>query len=162
MPDIVSAALRYNGAGYQFGGSPASGIGHWDCSSFVNWVVGNDCRMGIPGYPAGAYHGQTHGPVVVDWTAWSGASKISGAPSPGDIAIWPGIGALGHMGIVTGPNQMISALNSRLGTKVTPISGYGPLGVAVIYKSLTGNNSTGGQNNQGCPATIGLILRAFL
>jgi cell wall-associated NlpC family hydrolase len=29
-----------------------------------------------------------------------------------------------HMGIVIGPNQMVSALNSKLGTKITPIAGY--------------------------------------
>jgi cell wall-associated NlpC family hydrolase len=34
-----------------------------------------------------------------------------------------------HMGIVLGPNQMVSALNSKLGTKITPINGYfsGPI-----------------------------------
>jgi hypothetical protein len=141
LPDIASDALRYRGAGYEFGGVPATGIGHWDCSSFVNWVVGNDCDMPIPGYSAGKYHGQSHGPVVLDWATWSGASTTK-SPQRGDLVIWPGVGATGHMGIFLADNQMVSALNHSSGTVVTPINGYGPRGVANIYRSLTGNTST--------------------
>ena len=166
MGDIVSAALRYKGAGYVFGGVPADGIGSWDCSSFVNWVLGNDLGMGIPGYPAGSYHGQVHGPVVLDYATWSGASTHSGNPSPGDLCVWPGIGPTGHIGIATGNTQMISALNHSKGTVQTPIQGYGPAGVAVIFRSVSGNSSSGSSggssNLVGCTGLIGMVSYALL
>src|SRR6202453_794368 len=39
---IATDALEYRGAGYVWGGAPADGIGNWDCSSFTNWVCGQD------------------------------------------------------------------------------------------------------------------------
>jgi cell wall-associated NlpC family hydrolase len=156
LPDIAGAALRYVGAGYVFGGVPAHGVGQWDCSSFVNWVVGHDSSMAIPGYGAGAYNGQSHGPVVVDWATWSGASNVGGSPTRGDLCIWPGIGATGHIGIAVDATHMVSALNHIKGTVQTPIQGFGPLGVAVVFRSLTGN--TGGSLT-GCGKVIpGLSL----
>lgn len=142
MPDISSLALKYQGAGYQFGGSPATGIGHWDCSSFVNWVVGHDAGMAIPGYAAGAYTGVVHGPVVLQWATWAGAATTK-SPVAGTLCVWPGLGALGHMGIYLADNKMISALNSQQGTVVTPISGYGPAGVALVYRNISGVTSPG-------------------
>lgn len=150
MTDIVTDALRYQGAGYSFGGVPGTGIGHWDCSSFVSWVMGNDLKMAIPGYSAGAYHGQVHGPVVLDYATWSGAVTHSGAPNRGDLCVWPGVGATGHIGIATDGSHMISALNSSMGTVVTPIQGYGPAGVALIYRSVTGAATAGVSVPSGC------------
>ena len=152
--------MRYQGAKYVFGGVPSKGIGNWDCSSFVNWVVGNDCRMAIPGYPAGTYTGQTHGPVVLDWSTWSGASTHSGPPNPGDLCVWPGIGASGHIGIVIAGNQMISALDTRDGTKVTPIQGFGPAGVAVVYRQLSGVTSAG-VSVPGCLMALVAVLMPY-
>jgi cell wall-associated NlpC family hydrolase len=160
LPDIAGLALKYQGAGYVFGGSPASGIGNWDCSSFVNWVVGHDAGMAIPGYAAGTYTGSGHGPVVLDWATWSGATGTS-SPMRGDICVWAGVGASGHMGIFLAANQMISALNSAQGTIVSPIQGYGPSGIPIAYRALTGNTS-GGVSITGCnpvsTPVAGLIL----
>jgi cell wall-associated NlpC family hydrolase len=143
LPDIAGAALRYVGAGYVFGGVPSHGIGQWDCSSFVNWVVGHDSGMAIPGYGAGAYNGSSHGPVVVDWATWSGASNIKGPPNRGDLCVWPGIGVSGHIGIAIDASNMVSALNHIRGTVQTPIAGFGPAGVATVFRSLSGNSGAG-------------------
>ena len=43
---IASDALRYKGAPYKWGGAMPSG---WDCSGFVNYVIGHDLGMTIPG-----------------------------------------------------------------------------------------------------------------
>jgi len=149
---LSSDALKYQGAGYVFGGAPAKGRGNWDCSSFVNWCAGHDLGMAIPGIPAGQYNGSTHGPVVLSWATWSGVETISN-PSPGDLTIWPGAGALGHIGIVIGSNMMISALDTSQGTVVTPIEGYGPLGVPNIYRRTTGTAGT-----TGCASLFGAAL----
>lgn len=163
MPDIAGDALRYVGAGYVFGGVPSRGIGQWDCSSFVNWVMGHDLKMAIPGYSPGSYNGQVHGPVVLDYATWSGASTHSGPPSRGDLCVWPGAGAGGHIGIATSGNQMVSALDHIDGTKVTGIQGFGPRGVAVIFRTVSGNSSAGvsapGLGIPGC--LIGLVLMPY-
>lgn len=112
-------ALQYNGHAYSYGGAPGKdGKSPWDCSSFVNWVIGHDLRRAIPGYGPGQYDGSVHGPPTGSWIAWMTHINQSDAQA-GDLVV-----SATHMGIVIGPNQMISALNSRLGTKITPINGY--------------------------------------
>lgn len=159
MPDTAVAqdALKYQGKGYVFGGAPAKGLGNWDCSSFINWVVGHDLGMAIPGFSAGTYTGDSHGPVVLDWATWSGATTTN-APGPGDLCIWPGAGALGHIGIYLSSNQMISALNSNLGTITSGIQGNGPMGVALIYRSLNGGSGAG-VSVPGC--LLGVMMSAL-
>lgn len=149
MADIAALALRYVGTTYVYGGVPITGIGHWDCSSFVNWVVGHDAKQAIPGYAAGTYNGATHGPVVIDWATWSGATTTK-TPARGDLVIWPGIGATGHIGIYLASNSMVSALDTAQGTLQTPINGYGPAGVPHIYRSLSGNSSA----SSGTPVSV--------
>lgn len=117
-------AMQYDGAGYVWGGAPAQGKGHWDCSSFANWVYGHDLGLAIPGYAAGKYTGAAHGPTTLVWLAWSGLETVSHSgldASPGDLAIWPT-----HMGIVTGSDQMISAQDEALGTGTARITGAIP------------------------------------
>jgi cell wall-associated NlpC family hydrolase len=117
---IAADALRYQGAGYVYGGAPARGIGIWDCSSFANWVIGRDLGGAIPGYAAGTYTGAAHGPATGDWLLWSGAQHIPRAQlAAGDIACWQS-----HMGIAISNTQMISARNSRDGTGVSGIDGF--------------------------------------
>lgn len=131
MVSITAAALKYQGHGYVYG--------VWDCSSFVNRVLGQDLGMAIPGYAKGTYRGPPpHGPVVLDYATWTGATTVRGQPGPGDLVIWPGAGPNGHIGIVLGPNKMISALDPAMGTAVTPIAGYGPAGITPIYRTVTG------------------------
>lgn len=156
---IVADAQRYVGRGYLFGGAPATGLGNWDCSSFCNWVIGHDFGMAIPGYPAGKYTGAEHGPDTIAWATWNGTGAVS-APQPGDLVIWAGSGTGGHMGIVSGAGQMISALNSRYGTAATPVQGYGPQGITPVYRrlGLTG----GGAIPVGCLPGAALIAWAMI
>lgn len=162
MTGIAQDALKYVGHGYSFGGAPAND--KWDCSSFVNKVVGMDLGMAIPGYNAGQYNGSSHGPVVMDWATWTGATTVS-SPQTDDLCIWAGFGALGHIGIATDTQHMISALNTHYGTVQTPISGNGPAGVPVIYRRLVdtaGNASTtAGISLPGCMPLIGIVYAIY-
>jgi len=152
---LAQDALKYQGAAYTWGGAPAAGIGHWDCSSFVNWCAGHDLGLAIPGYAAGTYDGRSHGPVVVEWAAWNGCTTVKGPPSNSDLCIWAGIGATGHIGIAIDGSNMISALDTKYGTVQTPIAGNGPAGVPVIYRRI---NAAAGPGNtaaaSGCLVAI--------
>lgn len=110
--------------------------GVWDCSGAVNhWL--SAAGLAIPGYGPGRFHGPPpHGPVVIQYAGWNGASTVDWPPNPGDLCIWPGISAGGHIGIAVGPDEMVSALDSQSGTVRTPIHGYGPAGVTVMYRRL--------------------------
>jgi cell wall-associated NlpC family hydrolase len=119
---IVSDAMTYNGLPYVWGGVPGHGKGNTDCSGFVNSVVGRDLHMAIPGYKAGTYHGQSHGPVTSMWWAWNGATTIpANQGQAGDLAVW-----WTHMGILIDSTHMISALDTKDGVKVTTIQGGAP------------------------------------
>lgn len=137
--DVANDALKYRGAGYVWGGNPSAGIGHWDCSSFVSWVLGHDLGMAIPGYKPGQYTGSVHGPVTGQYLVWSGAISIPRASmQAGDLACF-----LTHIGIVTGSEQMISALNPSLGTQVTSIKGGSPAGETVHIRRLVTSTAAG-------------------
>lgn len=157
--NIAATALRYKGVPYTWGagGPPSRG---WDCSGFVNWVLGHDLGMVLPGGVKN-FSGNGHGPVVVQYATWKSASTISGAPEPGDLCVWAGIGASGHIGIAIGPTQMISALDTQSGTIVTPIHGYGPAGVPVMYRRVGGGGSGNILPPSGCgkqAATTAAVL----
>jgi cell wall-associated NlpC family hydrolase len=125
---IADDALKYQGAGYVWGGAPGSGSGHWDCSSFANAVLGRDLGGVIPGYPAGTYHGQAHGPATLQYLGFGTAVPGGAAAAQaGDLCVWQT-----HMGIAIGNGQMISALNPSLGTRVTTIAGGAP-GLEVLF-----------------------------
>lgn len=139
--EIATAALRYRGARYVFGGAPGARIGSdsgTDCSGFVNMVAGRDLGLAVPGIAAGAYHGSTHGPVVAQWASWSGCTTLPKGqrPAEGDLCVWNGLGPAGHIGIALGANQMISALDPAQGTAVTPIDGTGPAGAPLTFRRL--------------------------
>jgi len=157
---LAADAMKYNGARYVFGGAPANGIGNWDCSSFVNWCAGHDLGMAIPGMAAGTYTGKSHGPVVLDWATWTGASTIHGSPAQNDLCIWAGAGALGHMGIALSGDHMISAYDTAKGTIVTPIRGYGPPGAPLMFRRLTGGGGGGLSMPTGCVPLIYYIWLA--
>lgn len=163
---IASDAQRYVGSGYQFGGAPANGTGSWDCSSFVNWVIGHDLGMAIPGNAAGTFTGKSHGPVVIDWATWTGCTTVPGPPQNSDLCIWAGIGALGHMGIATDASHMVSALNHAQGTIASPIAGYGPAGVPVMYRRVNASSgpglSIGTGILSGCLPLVGLSYQLSL
>jgi cell wall-associated NlpC family hydrolase len=128
---IAGDATAYIGHSYSYGGYEADPSG-WDCSSFVNWVVGHDAGMAIPGYAAGTYQGTSHGPATIAWLAWNGTTTIAEANiQSGDLCVWET-----HMGICTGGGNMISALNPSLATRITTISGAAPPGEVLVCKRL--------------------------
>lgn len=120
--DIVSVAMTGIGHAYHFGGAPGTDGSHpWDCSSFVNWVIGVKLGRAIPGYGPGKYRGTVHGPPTGAWAIWNGLQRVSrGNLSAGDIIVWPA-----HMAIAISNSQCVSALNPKAGTKVTHIEGTG-------------------------------------
>lgn len=132
---IATDALAYQGHCYSFGGAPGlDGKSCWDCSSFCNWVIGHDLRLAIPGYAGGTYTGASHGPSTLMWLAWIGTGvthiPLSQAGA-GDIACWQT-----HMGIMTGPDSMISAQTPASGTQVASggISGFIPGEVLFVLR----------------------------
>lgn len=121
---IAAQAESYIGAGYQFGGHPADGPGHWDCSSFVNWLVGFKAGLAIPGVSAGHYDGKSHGPIALQWDTWSGLETVGHSAADaqrGYFACWQT-----HIGICTGNGQMVSARSVQLGTSRSNIAGSIP------------------------------------
>lgn len=119
---LAAEMLAHQGHAYLYGGAPGKdGSKPWDCSSSINWCA-SKLGYSIPGYPHGSYDGSSHGPPTGVWGVWPGLRKVNGFDNvqAGDVIIW-----FGHMGIALGPNQMISALDSKDRTKVTPIKGYG-------------------------------------
>jgi cell wall-associated NlpC family hydrolase len=150
--DIAQDALKYAGQRYTYGG-PADRPGDWDCSSFVSYVLGHDLGMVLPGggrYGSPAYPPHAHGPVVLSYAGWAGATTLPAgmAPAAGDLCVWAGAGPLGHIGIALDGTHMISALDTQYGTLVTPIAGNGPAGVTVQYRRINGAAQT---------ATLGLV-----
>ena len=168
---VAADALRYRGAGYIYGG-PAARPGDWDCSSFVSYVLGHDLRLALPGGKWGApgFPPNAHGPVVESYASWAGAVTVN-APARGDLVCFVGQGANGHIGIVLGTNQMVSALDSSQGTLVTPITGYGPPGAPIVYRRVLGAAAgsaaaavtTAATGQQGlAPAAVALLLVAVM
>jgi len=135
---ITGWALQYQGSGYVYGG-PGWPPGNWDCSSFVSTVLGRGNNLPIPGgrwgQPGEPPH--QHGPDVSEYAVWGGAVTVT-SPGAGDLVIWDGSGPNGHIGIYLAPDKMISALNTAMGTLVTPINGYGPGGLTPFYRRVTG------------------------
>jgi len=97
---IADAGMRYVGSGsvYKWGGGNPSG---WDCSGFVNYVVGHDLGLPIPGSRSGSYSG--HGPVTMQW-ALAGTGVSRNQVVAGDLVVWPAF----HMGIAISSSQMVN------------------------------------------------------
>lgn len=125
LDTIAQWALASIGHAYAWGGAPGpDGNNAWDCSSAVNWWVGVGAGQAIPGYPAGAYDGQQHGPSTLTWLGWLGQGVYPlqrqdvGA---GDIICWRT-----HMGVAVSNSDMVSALNPSQTTERTQIDGLIP------------------------------------
>lgn len=112
---VADAGMRYVGSGsvYRWGGGSPAG---WDCSGFVNYVVGRDLGAAIPGSPSGAYSG--HGPVTAQWALF-GQPVSRSQVQAGDLVVWP----LFHMGIAISSTQMVNCPgpNGTAAPVVSPI-----------------------------------------
>lgn len=166
---ITTDAKRYVGRGYVYGGD-ASAPGLWDCSSFISYVLGHDLGLALPGGKWGdpGFPPHDHGPVVTSYADWSGAHPVA-SPQPGDLVCFVGEGASGHIGIVLGPDLMISALDPADGTKITPIEGYGPAGAPIVYRRILGvpagppqpgTPHPGGGTSTGATALVAVLVLA--
>jgi cell wall-associated NlpC family hydrolase len=115
---IAADAEKYVGkVRYVWGGAnPKTG---WDCSGLVNYVIGHDEGLDIPGVPRSQhFNGSFHGPDVASWLAWPGVQHVT-QHQPGDLVAW---GPNEHMGIVVSASDCVSALDPALGTQRTQIS----------------------------------------
>lgn len=130
-PALANDALKYKGHQYVYGGAPGkSGNGPWDCSSFMNWVLGVDFKMTLPG--GVTYDGTSHGPTTGGYMSWSGAHTIPRSQlQAGDLCVWST-----HMGMAINNSQMISALNPSLGTMVTSPENGGPQGESLVCRRI--------------------------
>jgi cell wall-associated NlpC family hydrolase len=116
---IANDALHYVGDEYVWG---ASGPYEFDCSGLVNWCLGHDLGLPIPGSNSGACSG--HGPVTGQYMVWSVAPTVPASQiQAGDLVVWPT-----HMGIAISNTEMVSALNPSLGVAVTTIAEAAPTG----------------------------------
>ena len=165
---IAADAVTYAGQRYTYGGR-ADHPGDWDCSSFVSYVLGHDLGMVLPGggsYGSPGYPPDAHGPVVVSWAGWAGATTLGKgqAPAAGDLCVWAGLGPLGHIGIALDARTMVSALDTAAGTVVTPIQGFGPVGVPVVFRRVNGAAQVPGQGPSSSAdawlALVGVSLAA--
>jgi cell wall-associated NlpC family hydrolase len=103
---VAAGGLAYLGAGHKYLWGSASPSKGWDCSGFVNWVVGHDLGLPIPGYTSTRFDGRGHGPTTGTWALWSGAVSVPASQiAPGDLIIWP----LNHMGIAIDGQTMVHA-----------------------------------------------------
>lgn len=142
---IVSDAKSYLGIPYKWAGYlPSTGF---DCSGFVNYILGFDLGLAIPTYPAGSYTASSHGPVTQVWYIWTGATTVSNNGNDaqaGDLVCWPT-----HMGIATGKNTFINSPTTGSSVFIANINGFSsePLRIRRL-KSMSGivttANPTGG------------------
>lgn len=125
---VASDGLKYVGEGYIFGGP--SSPGKWDCSSFVNYVVGHDLGMPIPGgsWAVVCANGTEHGPATPSWMLF-GTPINYGSEQPGDLLV-----TAEHMGIVIGGGNMVSAQNPQLGTGIGNYTSGFPGGQPVVRR----------------------------
>lgn len=149
---VAADAARYVGrVKYVWGGAnPQTG---WDCSGLVNWVVGHDMSLDIPGLPRGQRFDDgpgNHGPDVASWIAWTGIQHVA-SPQAGDLVAW---GPNAHMGICTDATHCVSAQDPALGTTHTLIAAT-HTGIPVYLRLRA---TVGAPNPGGRPQHIARLL----
>lgn len=117
-PQIATAALKYLGAGYSFGGR-ADKPGNWDCSSFVSYVLGHDLGLPLPGGKWGdaGFPPHAHGPTASRYKLY-GTGINRGQVGAGDIVAWNT-----HCGIAVDGTKIVSARTPAEGVGVSTIDG---------------------------------------
>lgn len=135
---IADDALKYNGAGYVWGGN-ASQVGDWDCSSFVSYVLGHDLGMNLPGGKWGepGFPPHAHGPTTMQYLMFGSPLNLDQVQA-GDLIV-----SSEHIGIAISPTQMISAQDPALGTGVAGFPAGFPAGPP-HYRRVSGTGGTGG------------------
>lgn len=123
--DLVNWLRSKEFVRYVWGG--ANPITGWDCSGCMNWVIGAQFHLAIPGYaPYGFNDMSGHGPVVQDWIDWIGVTRgvfPNVSPLPGDLIAWqPNV----HIGMAFSPTQFVSAANPNQGTIEADIGSFFP------------------------------------
>lgn len=129
---IAQQALKYQGAGYTWGGN-ASSIGEWDCSSFVSKVLGQDCGLALPGGHWGdpGFPPHSHGPTTLQYMLFGTGINLNDV-EPGDLIV-----STEHIGIAISKTQMISAESPQSGTGIASFPGGFPAGPPV-YRRVIG------------------------
>lgn len=135
---IADDALKYNGAGYVWGGN-ASSTGDWDCSSFVSYVLGHDLGLPLPGGHWGdpGFPPHAHGPTTVQYMLYGTGINLKDVQA-GDLIV-----SSVHMGIAISPSQMISAQDEQLGTGLGGFPAGFP-GGPPVYRRVSGGGGKGG------------------
>lgn len=101
---IAAAAQAYVGKPYKFA---TAGPNTFDCSGLVTWVLHHDLGLNLPS--------NSH-TVTGQFYVWSGATTVGRPPQAGDLICYTG-----HIGIAINATQMVNALNSKSGVKVSNI-----------------------------------------
>jgi cell wall-associated NlpC family hydrolase len=137
---VVDLAMSTIGHDYVFG---AEGPNKFDCSGLVYWVfkeAGELPRIGGSRMGATAY---------MRWFVSRGRFSHDEADArPGDLVVWKNGH---HIGIYVGPNQVVSALNERLGVRLTDLKiPEGPSQYLLVnWGTNDGGGNNGGGNNGG-------------
>jgi cell wall-associated NlpC family hydrolase len=134
---IADDALKYQGAGYVWGGN-ASRPGNWDCSSFVSYVLGHDLGLPLPGGHWGdpGFPPHAHGPTTLQYLLYGEPVDLKDI-QPGDLIV-----STVHIGICIGGGKMISAQDPQLGTNIGGFPQGFPAGPP-HYRRPTGAGSGG-------------------
>lgn len=126
-PEIATAARRYLGIPYRWGGETPAGF---DCSGLVTYVLHHDLGLSLPS--------NVH-TVTGQFLVWRGAVTVSGPPVAGDLICWPN-----HIAIASGNGRMIEAPGVGKKVRETKIRTAGATIRRVIIAD-TGNPQTRGK-----------------
>lgn len=107
---MLETVKSYEGTPYRYGGSSPYG---WDCSGFVQWIMGNVFGISLP-RTASEQSWCGTGINVNDKSAWQ----------PGDLLFYVRNGSVGHVAIYLGNGMIIHALNTRKGTCIENADRY--------------------------------------
>jgi len=118
---IAAEGSKWLGHPYRYAGAPGlDGKGDWDCSSFCNYIYGVKFGLPIPGYGAGKWQANSHGPTTFQWVVWPGVTNVSREQvQAGDVIVWSGL--VNHMGIAISNTHMVHAPNPKRGTVIDRI-----------------------------------------
>jgi len=117
FPELATAALRYRGVPYVWGGASPTGL---DCSGLVQLAFG-DCGIKAPR-------------TTYQQQPWKSLVTIPAASaSAGDLVFWPG-----HVAIVVSPGTVVHAPRPGKVVEVVPVGSAGPRGQSPVFKRYVG------------------------